>query len=160
MRKPKIGDMVWFYAKHGGLVPIAAIISHIPESDVQKFRLCAFNRNGFFSWESWEEANYSVLPRTNHWSWPEEEKPQECEHEEEDENISKCPKCKEEFHLNQDCEDTIYCNDCAHDVVEKAEELIDNIWDVIKCSNDLNVNTQFHYLFKIKDLIKEYKGIK
>ena len=164
MRKPKIGDIVRYhrYGSPNGEhkpEPSPAIITKTYDEPSGECNLFVMNPNGTY----FNLTPYSSTPKGGHWSWPEEEKPKECEHEYDGILKLFCGKC---CHKNPDKCPIPGCN-ChlrAENPTDKAEELIEKIIKV-HSARFYYGDEEYHSNFaefgrEICDLIKEYKGIK
>lgn len=172
MRKPKIGDIVWYTNSNKNIWP--AIITLVYRDFVD---LLVFNTQ----LEHKTHVIHSLFSRIEYWSWPEEEKqekkPKECKHE----YVASycgyrlvewtCKKCHYLLPENEPItkekreREHSLCQNIADDIAEKtvekyvkAEELIDKAWVLLQKRKALT--GRYNHLCELYTLIKEYKGIK
>lgn len=143
-RKPKIGDMVHYYSRYNKKHP--AIIREIYNETEMICNLFVILHD-YPGWNNMDIIEYSKDLHPDRWSWPEEE-PKECEHDYRDICLIRMPPI-----YQKKC---FYCGNVKEQEpqVNKADELIDKIHDLVKDYCDETPQ----YVCNIARLIKEYKS--
>lgn len=114
MRKPKIGDIVYYY--YGTVndkfdkVPRAAIITRILDNKLNYLELYIFDSHFSTS----VRADYALHPSPLNWSWPEEEKPKGL-------HCARCMNPINELTKWIETKDLVYCENCPENK-EKPKE--------------------------------------